>query len=256
VLNKLKCIRNVNSIFYWLYLKRKIPSRVCAHEQLSQEGYFSQYGQDKYIIEELFKHMRGGFFIDIGANDGVTLSNTYLLEKSLGWTGIAIEPIPRVYEKLRRNRSCLAVNACISECNGEVDFFELDGSAEMLSGIISKYDKRHLERIERELFNSGGAKRVIRVPSMTFNTLCEHNNITKIDYLNIDTEGAEYDIIKSIDYSRIQIGVITVENNYIDNKINKLLSQKGFELVAVAGDEIYFNRAFAMSNWPTLEKRG
>jgi FkbM family methyltransferase len=245
----------VNSIFHWLYLKRKIPSRVCSQEQLSQEGYSSQYGQDKYIVEDLFKYMPGGFFIDIGANDGVTLSNTYVLEKRLGWSGIAIEPIPRVYEKLKQNRSCLAINACISEDNRDVDFVELDGNAEMLSGILSKYDKRHLERIEQELVNSGGSKRVISVPSITFNTLCKNHNVTKVDYLNIDTEGAEFDIIKSIDFSSIQIGVITVENNYVDNNIHKILSKNGFELVAVAGDEIYLNSTFATNNWSCAGKQ-
>jgi len=201
VLNKLKCIRNVNSLFYWLYLKRKVPSMVYDYNQLLKEGYFSQYGQDKYIIEELFKEMPGGFFVDIGANDGFAISNTYALEKKLGWTGIAIEPILRVYEKLKQNRSCLTINACVSELDGDVDFFELEGDTEMLSGIFSKYDKRHLERIERESVGGDGGKRVIRIPSITFNTLCKNHNVTKIDYLNIDTEGAEYDIIASIDFS-------------------------------------------------------
>jgi hypothetical protein len=97
---------------------------------------------------------------------------------------------------------------------------------------------------------------VIRVPSITFAKLCEDHNVTRIDYLNIDTEGAEYDIIASIDFSKIRIHVISVENNYVDNKIHKILSKNGFKLVTVAGDEIYLNTAFALGSPPSAELQG
>jgi len=66
--------------------------------------YFSQNGQDEFFLEELFVGQDSGFFVDIGANDGVTFSNTYALERK-GWRGLCVEPHPDVFEQLRRNRS-------------------------------------------------------------------------------------------------------------------------------------------------------
>src|SRR5208282_2318440 len=54
------------------------------------EGYYSQLGQDKWVIENIFKHRRGGFFVDIGAYNGVDISNTYYMEQQLGWSGICV----------------------------------------------------------------------------------------------------------------------------------------------------------------------
>lgn len=62
--------------------------------------FYSQAGQDKYLIENIYKNKEKGFFIDIGAHDGITYSNTYYLEKELGWSGICIEPNPKIYKQL------------------------------------------------------------------------------------------------------------------------------------------------------------
>jgi hypothetical protein len=72
--------------------------------------YMSQKGQDKWIIESIFGGKRNGFFVDLAATDGVALSNTYILEKHFGWTGICIEPNPEFYTKLQNNRNCICVN--------------------------------------------------------------------------------------------------------------------------------------------------
>ena len=104
----------------------------------------SQYGQDKYINENFFKGKESGVFIDIGANDGVFLSNTLFFEKTLKWDGLAIEPLPVTFKKLKANRECTVVNACVNDIDGEVSFMAVDGYAEMLSGIVDRYDDRHI----------------------------------------------------------------------------------------------------------------
>ena len=97
--------------------------------------YYSQYGQDKFLFENFFINKKEGFFLDIGAHDGVNGNNTFLFEK-IGWSGVCIEPIPSVFEKLKKNRKCLLVNSAISNNNGEDDFLILEGYTEMLSGLI------------------------------------------------------------------------------------------------------------------------
>jgi hypothetical protein len=69
---------------------------------MGKNKYYSQIRQDRYI-DFFFSKKRNGVFVDIGANDGVTLSNTYFLEKERHWTGICIEPIPSSFEKLKAN---------------------------------------------------------------------------------------------------------------------------------------------------------
>ena len=208
-------------------------------QQLTAEGYCSQFGQDKWIIEKLFPDKKKGFFVDIGANDGITLSNTYLLEK-IGWDGIVVEPIPSVFEKLVQNRKSIAVNGCIAAKSGKELFRVIIGSAQMLSGLVGEYDSRHLERIKREIDSQKGEYNDIEINCYNFNELLESNGINQIDYLTIDIEGSEYKILNSIDFDRIHISVIGVENNYKDYRIPKFLIKKGFEFHSVLGDDDFY----------------
>ena len=66
------------------------------------KGGLQTHGQDKWVINEIFKHKKGGFFVDLAAADGVFQSNTYLLEKELNWKGICIEANPHLFKKLKQ----------------------------------------------------------------------------------------------------------------------------------------------------------
>ena len=202
------------------------------YEKLCEEGYYSQCGQDKLIVETLFPNKNNRTFVDIGANDGITFSNTYLLEK-MGWTGITVEPIPLVYEQLAKNRTCITVSGCVSNTSGK-KVFRL---ASMLSGILDEYDPKHLKRIESEC----GECEDILVDSYNINELLKKYNITHIDYLTIDVEGAETTILNSLDFDQIHVSVIGVENNYNNDNIPTLLTGKGFSFHSTVGDDFYIN---------------
>ena len=208
-------------------------------DELKQAGYLSQYGQDKFIVE-YFKFMKNGVFIDIGANDGKTLSNTYFLEKELSWSGIAIEPSPKVFKRLETNRSCTLLNACISDKSGTAEFLELSGHTEMLSGLVAKYDLRHIKRIDDEIKEFSGEKNYIKVPCYKLEDVIKEQGLNKINYLNIDIEGGEFDVLKSIDFTNIDIDIIGIENNYKEDNIKNYLHQYGYNLIAIVGsDEMY-----------------
>lgn len=89
--------------------------------------YFSQYGQDEFLDKNVFKDQEGGFFVDIGAHDGVSLSNTAFFEKYRHWSGICFEPNPHIFSKLKNNRSCIKIEGCVAEFNGKANFLQVKG---------------------------------------------------------------------------------------------------------------------------------
>jgi FkbM family methyltransferase len=202
--------------------------------------YYSQVGQDKYVLETIFDNKSNGVFFDIGAHDGISFSNTYYMEAVLGWTGVCIEPQPDRFAQLHHNRTCICICGCIGVSAGQQPFLHIIGDANMLSGLASTYDKRHVQRIEDELRMGGGTYQFVTSTIYTFNHICKQHNITHIDFLSIDTEGGELQILESIDFDTVDITVIAIENNYGDSGLRTLLASKGYTLVAqLHMDEIY-----------------
>lgn len=119
--------------------------------------FFGQYKQDAFIAQ-LFNYKNNGFFVDIGASDGIEYSNSYYFEKKLNWHGICIEPRRSAYNKMISNRHCICINACIAKNEVDRDFCEVEGPSETLSGLIDSYSSSHLKRIENELIQLGGKK--------------------------------------------------------------------------------------------------
>lgn len=198
--------------------------------------YYSQDGQDKFLIESLFNNKHDGFFVEIGANDGVNFSNTKSLE-DLGWNGICIEPLPIAFNKLKNNRKCTIYNAAIGLNTGNSEFLAINGYSEMLSGIISNYNKKHLDRINKEILQYGGDKQIIKVDIFKFSDLVIEN---KIDYLSIDTEGSELDVLKSIDFNKHDIYCISFEKNYDDNTATEFLINKNYKFINKIGADMFF----------------
>jgi len=182
--------------------------------------YHSQWSQDRYLEESIFKGHTKGVFVDVGAHDGVTINNTLFFEKERGWTGINVEPIKSVYDKLTDNRpDCINLNCAISAEEGNLNFICNEGYTEMLSGLESHYDSRHHMRNENEIKQMGGVKKVIQVETKRLETVFDDNNINHVNYLSIDVEGAEYSVIKSINFNKVFIDVIEFENNYEDTSL-------------------------------------
>jgi FkbM family methyltransferase len=152
-------------------------------------NYLSQAGQDKWVID-FFKEKRDGYFVDIGAYDGLEISNTYVLEKELGWDGVCIEPSIRMFKKLRNNRGCKLVNRAAYNRNEIVSFDDIGVSS--LITNIGKY----------------------KVGANTMGViLAEVNAPSVIDYVSLDTEGSEYEILQGFPFDRYEVILWTVEHN-------------------------------------------
>jgi FkbM family methyltransferase len=202
-------------------------------------SYYSQYGQDQKI-DEILGGMQNGVFIDIGAHNGIAFSNTYFLEKERNWSGYCFEPHPRVFNDLIKNRTCACLNKGVGSSSGILEFWEITGYAEMLSGFSAKYSRQHIGRIEREIINHGGHKEIKNVEIVGIMDFLIANSVYNVDYLSIDTEGGEEEILTSIDFNRINIRALTVENNYDDLKIVNYMKSIGYKHIKHHIDDIYY----------------
>jgi FkbM family methyltransferase len=136
-----------------------------------------------------------------------------------------------VFNKLLKNRpKCININCAVDKKNGTAEFIQNQGYSEMISGLKAQFDPRHMTRLKNELNSRGGSSKTIEVETRTIESICNEHNISKINYLSIDVEGAEFDVIKSINFETVFIDVIGFENNYDDNSkpIIKYLQEKGY----------------------------
>jgi len=183
--------------------------------------YYSQFEQDKYLNEEIFYQKKNGVFVDIGAYDGITISNTYFFEKELNWTGICIEPHSEIFKELCKNRKSINVNACIYREEKEMTYWEiLDRSdtriISLLSGLECCYTPIYFQTFFPDLDDliSRNLIKKINVKTQILNNILKEHGVNKIDLLCIDTEGSELEILKSIDFFKFEVDVIVVENNF------------------------------------------
>lgn len=201
--------------------------------------YFSQDGQDRFVAD-LLNHKKNGVFIDIGAFDGIDFSNSYFFEKGLSWSGICIEPNITIFKKLQTNRNCICLNCCVGEATGVNQFLSVTGYAVMLSGLLSMFDRRHLERIDEAIKVHGGTKEILDIPVLPLETILENHKIEIVDYCNIDVEGGELGVLKSINFSKVKIKLFSIENNYGEKEVQQFLKLHGYRLIAKLGaDEFY-----------------
>ncbi|HPJ25957.1 MAG TPA: FkbM family methyltransferase [Synergistaceae bacterium] len=211
---------------------RLLEELAFSYGEKDREIYSSQYGQDKFVAEYLFPEKNRGIFVDVGANDGVTLSNSLFFEKQRSWTGLCVEPLPEIFEKLREAREkAFCENVCVSQREGTLDFAMVEGG-DMLSGIVETMDKRHHRRIEKEK----GHVAILRLPSLRLQTLLEKYNLDHVDFLSIDTEGSELEVLHSLDFEKTKVGVICVENNSGKRDVRRYLEERGFVYYVTLGD--------------------
>ena len=213
---------------------------------MTEPMFYSQYKQDEYLETTIFKGYKEGFYVDVGSHDGVSLNNTLYFERNNNWRGINIEPIKGVFDKLVANRSAdrnTNINCAICNYDGEADFYLNEGYTEMLSGIIENYDARHLERLKNENTEMLATTQVVKVNTKRLQTIFDEHEVSHIHYLSIDVEGAEFEVIKSIDFDKVFVDVIVFENNYeeVSIPIIQYLIKKGFKVVKVSTDIFMIN---------------
>jgi FkbM family methyltransferase len=203
----------------------------------------SSEGQDEFVIEAL--GAQPGFFVDSGASDGITGSNTYRLEREYGWRGICVEPNAQLFADLRGNRRADCVNCCLHDRRGEVDFVE---SAGVYGGIFDEYDPLHLRYVTERFgvhleFDPDGALSRVRKPARSIGEILrEHRAPRVVDYWSLDTEGSELAVLRGFPFGEYALRAITIEHNNSPERgrIREFLGHRGYTLVRDLGiDDCY-----------------
>lgn len=183
---------------------------------------YSQIGQDQEIAR-FFGGKKDGFFVEIGAYDGKTYSNTYALEKELGWKGVCVEPLPQRFQQVLENRSpdkCTSFNCALDSVGGKTVTFSC---FEMESGIKERIDRYHFA-VEK------GTEIEVQTQTLDW-ILNEVKAPSVIDYLSLDVEGNELEVLKGCDLNKWIFRYITIEHNFVEPKrtqIRELLESYGY----------------------------
>ena len=182
----------------------------------------SQLKQDLIVLLET-KFKKNGFFVEFGATNGLIFSNTHLLETEFNWQGILAEPAKVWHSDLKNNRVCNIEFNCVWRDSSSV--LEFNEAVEAELSTIAKYKNSGWASKNRQ----GGGVYHVKTISL-IDLLVKFNAPKIIDYLSIDTEGSEYEILSHFDFDSYRFRVITCEHNYSENrkKIYDLLTSKGY----------------------------
>lgn len=198
--------------------------------------FVSHIGQDNWVAE-VFKYKKSGFFLDFGAFDGLLTSNTYFLEKHLGWFGICVEPNPTYYAQLCGVRNCVSVNvALFPESRKSMEFFDAHGLS-CFSGLVDGDTMAHTRR--------SIIRKTIYVDTLNPTELLGRFSAPEyIDYMSLDIEGAEAEVLKALDLEKYKIALMTIEHAENQEKkaaLIEYLAPHGYESVDRHYDTYFYN---------------
>ena len=204
------------------------------------QNFHSTKGQDRWIIKNMLFSHRGGFFVEVGAADGFTHSNSYVLERDYGWTGIAVEANSCYAAELRSNRKCRCVHACVDDDERSIDFFEFG----FLSGIVDHDTDNNFTTRDFLLRRYPNKIRKMQTTTLLQILLSEGAPST-IDYLSLDVEGAEHRILRNFPFDRFRFECVTIERP--THALHDLLSGAGYILTKIFRyDGFYVSRELAL----------
>ncbi len=219
--------QNIKQLKFW----------ACA---LSKQLEFnSQLHQDTFIICRTNSKI-GGYFVEVGAWDPIKFSNTFKLERDFGWSGLLIEPNPKMANRIKRKRSSKVIEVAISNRAGSVNlFFSKRSEFNTTSDVLIK--DRHKLFKYRNKFKT--------IPSKKLQEVFKENQVPKnFDVLSIDIEGSELQALKSNDFNIWRPTYILIEHNFRKDRdqIRNFLYKKGYKLA----DE---NSRYSWDDWFELK---
>jgi len=203
-------------------------------------AFHAQFGEDRILAEHFAGQM--GYFVEVGAYDGVEYSNTCHFEK-LGWSGLLVEADPELAEKCRKSRPRSAIANCAAVATGgpkEISFDVVEGHRG-LSGVEVNMD------FVRSLTGRSAEEikiRRITVPALTLDEILEKNGGREISFMTIDVEGQEMPVLRGFTISRWKPGIVIMERNtpVPDKEILQYMHENGYQYGRTTGGNDWFFR--------------
>ena len=214
---------------------------MCSMTGKKKRTFYSQLGEDLLIYRNFInQYTEDGVFLELGAMDGVKLSNTLFFEEELGFSGILIEPVKEAYDKLVINRpKNMCYNNAISCSVSDVELLVRGG----VSGIKSHMKKSFIDR-----WHSGSTTR--KVKTNTLSRIFQERQIRYIDFFSLDVEGGELDVLQTIDWGNVSIYLICIEldkhNPAKNEQCRQILRANGFVFkVKMVINEFWLNPKYS-----------
>ena len=205
------------------------PESINHRERLS-EFFYKSHGQiyQDMIVQMYLGWKTNGYFVEFGATDGNDISNTYTLEKEFGWNGILAEPARHWHPELTKNRSCNIDFSCVWRKTGDRMMFHQSHNRPDASAMQ--------QYITPDLYQMIGENAdTYEIETISLNDLLKkYNAPVDIDYISLDTEGSEIEILQAFDFDQYKVKFFTVEHNEKEvnrQKIYDLLTSKGYDRV-------------------------
>lgn len=215
---------------------------------MRKSGYeIQKIGKVIGLLEKLAKTKKDIIFIQVGANDGVSFDNIYPFFVNHPCKGLVIEPLPTFFERLRLNYKdyprITPLNVALHPSQTECQIYtvrheSLQNYPQSVAGIAS-FNKSHLLPTVKE-----SDIQVVTVQCRTLMALIHDHQITELDYLQVDTEGFDYEVIKMIDFSLVKPKIIKFESIHLQSaqkaELYRLLANHGYKLIKESMDTIAY----------------
>ena len=200
---------------------------VTAKELLGRVTYYSEIGQDKWVLETMFPGLRNGYFVDLGSGHGTIGSNTKALEEA-GWTGLCIDPFPVHME----GRTCRVFKEVVfSEAGREMGFRAAGGLAG-LDETLGRWNEEASKAPLVQFTTVTLADILVRAGAPSF-----------IQFMSLDIEGAELEALRAFPFDRVRVGAFAIEHNEEEPKrsqIVTLLARHGYQRVHIYKQDDFF----------------
>jgi len=210
----------------------------------SEPVHYGQFKQDLYVATMVFPGKRNGFYLEMGAGDGIWISNTLLLEREYGWTGILIEPTS-AFEQLKQNRpNSICDNSCVASAYKTVTMTEIldagqarinpaAGENLLLSQVVSP------DRSPDPTNEWARPQRAISCNAVPLqHVLRQYHAPTTIDYFSLDVEGYEYEILRAFPFEEYEFLCMTVERP--SPELDQLLRANGYRAHRALGQDMVY----------------
>ena len=218
-----------NRFYYWLYKIQKI------YKNKKPNSHYAEFAED-VMVNRILKKIKKGFYVDIGAYHPYKGSLTYNLY-SRKWNGMNLDISKSSIDLFNIARpSDININCAVSEFNGETYYYE-NSPINQQNSLISQDDNQ----------------KKIKIQSYKLSEILKMQNINSVDYINIDTEGNELEVLMGIDFDKINPTLFTIEDNSFDlnNEIKKkkiiFLKEKNYELINIIGVTMFFVKKDSVS---------